>query len=379
MSAASEHETIDTVVIGGGQAGLATGYHLTRRGLACVILEARGRVGDVWRERWDSLRLFTPARYDGLPGMRFPAPPHRFPGKDAMADFLEAYAARFDLPVRTGVRVERVTPRDGGFRVETSSGVVRARQVIVAMANFQRPYVPEFARQLNPGIRQLHSQAYRNPEQLREGSVLIVGAGNSGAEIALDVVQGHRTWVSGRPVGEIPFDIRTPLARRLLVPIVLRGLFHRLLTVDTPVGRRARPKLVGEAAALVRTRERDLAAAGIVRVPRAAGVEDGKPVLADGRVLDAANVIWCTGFRAGFDWIDVPLPDETALTHRRGPDTGVPGLYFVGLHFLYAYSSAMVQGAGRDAERVARAVLARSKAPSPAAVEAPAPGRPGAG
>jgi len=370
MTFARKHETIDTVVIGAGQAGLATGYHLARRGQAFVILEANESIGDTWRRRWDSLRLFTPARYDGLPGMRFPAPAHHYPSKDEMADFLEAYANRFALPVRTGVRVERVAPANGGLRVETTGGAIEARQVVVAMANFQRPRVPSFADELDPEIRQLHAREYRNPGQLREGGVLVVGAGNSGAEIAIDVAPRHRAWLSGRPTGEIPFDIDTRAARRVLIPLVVRALFHHVLTVDTPIGRKARPGFVGRGGPLVRTSDRDLKRAGVQRVPRTTGVQGGKPVLADGRVLDVANVVWCTGYRAGFEWIDAPLPDEHLLTHRHGPDTGVPGLYFVGLHFLYAASSAMVQGAGRDADRVARAVARRpGRGPGSGAVE----------
>ncbi len=374
MTFTRKHETIDTVVIGAGQAGLATGYHLARRGLEFVILEANERVGDSWRRRWDSLRLFTPARYDGLPGMRFPAPAHHYPTKDEMAEFLEAYARHFALPVRTGVRVERVAPSAAGLRVQTTEGVIDARQVVVAMANFQRPSAPPFAADLDPGIRQLHSRDYRNPDQLREGDVLVVGAGNSGAEIALDVASGHRTWLSGRPTGQIPFDIDTVAARRVLIPLVVRALFHHLLTVETPIGRKARPGFVGKGGPLVRSSGRDLKRAGVQRVPRTIGVRDGRPVVADGRVLDVANVVWCTGYRAGFDWIEAPLPDEHALTHRHGPETGVPGLYFVGLHFLYAASSAMVQGAGRDAERVVRAVAARAAARGPGQPSVPPAG-----
>jgi len=367
-----DHESIDTVVVGAGQAGLATGYHLARRGLAFAILEANDRVGDSWRRRWDSLRLFTPARYDGLPGMRFPAPAHHYPSKDEMGDFLERYARRFDLPVRTGVRVERVAPSGDGLRVETSAGVIDARQVVVAMANFQRPKVPEFAADLDAGVVQLHSAAYRSPGQLREGGVLVVGAGNSGAEIAMDVLPGHPTWLSGRSTGQIPFDIETSLARRLLMPLVLRVLFHHVLTLATPIGRKARPGFVGKGGPLIRTKERDLLRAGVRRVPATVGVRGGRPVLADGTSLDVTNVIWCTGYRSGFEWIDAPIPDEHDLTHLHGPGTAVPGLYFVGPHFLYAASSAMVQGAGRDAGRVARAIAARAASRAPRRARTPA-------
>ncbi|HEY7235932.1 MAG TPA: FAD-dependent oxidoreductase, partial [Gemmatimonadaceae bacterium] len=174
----------EVVVIGAGQAGLSVGYQLKQRGVPFVILDANERVGDVWRNRWDSLRLFSPAWFDGLPGMPFPAAKTYFPTKDEMADFLAAYAKRFMLPVETGVRVDRLTRSDSGFVVRAGTRQIEARQVVVAMSNFQTPKLPAFASQLDPRIRQLHSVEYRNPGQLRDGDVLIVGAGNSGAEIA---------------------------------------------------------------------------------------------------------------------------------------------------------------------------------------------------
>src|SRR5688500_7131664 len=200
-------ETFDVVVVGGAQAGLSVGHYLRNQGLRFVILDAEDRIGDVWRKRWDSLKLFTPAKLDGLDGMPFPAPADAFPTKDEMADYLEAYAARFALPVRTGVRVERASQTEAGFLVETNRGRLLARQLVVAMASYQGPRVPAFASELDPDIVQIHSSAYRNPSQLREGGVLLVGAGNSGAEIAVEVARSHPTWVSGRAVGEVPFDV----------------------------------------------------------------------------------------------------------------------------------------------------------------------------
>src|SRR5687768_2894792 len=176
----------DVIVIGGGQAGLAMGYQLAQRGISFVILEAHERVGDSWRQRWDSLRLFTPARFDSLAGMPFPAPDFSFPTKDEMAAYLESYAQKFRLPVRTGTRVTRLTRNGDGFVLTTNQGTLQAKQVVVAMSTFQQSRVPAFATQLSPDITQLTSFAYRNPAQLREGAVLVAGAGNSGAEIALD-------------------------------------------------------------------------------------------------------------------------------------------------------------------------------------------------
>jgi len=362
MGTERQVERVNTIVIGGGQAGLSTGYHLQRMGVPFVILDACDRVGDVWRQRWDSLRLFTPARYAGLDGMPFPAPPHSFPTKDEMADFLESYARTFSLPVRSGVRVDRLSRQGTGFLVVAGDRRFEADSVVVAMSHYQRPRVPPFAAQLEPGIVQLQSSEYRSPGQLKPGGVLVVGAGNSGAEIAIELAASHETWLAGRDTGHVPFRIDGFAARVLLVRLVLRVLFHRILTVATPIGRALRPKVLHVGGPLIRVKPADFSSARIERVSRVAGVRNGRPVLEDGRVLDVANVIWCTGFHPGFSWIDLPVfgPDGEPQ-HERGVVPGQPGLYFVGLHFLYAFSSTMIHGVGRDAARLAGAVAARAR------------------
>jgi putative flavoprotein involved in K+ transport len=356
-----ERERYDVVVIGGGQAGLSVGYYLAQRNQRFVILDASARVGDSWRKRWDSLRLFTPRLYDGLAGMAFPGPDFSFPTKDEMADYLEAYAEHFRLPVRSGVEVEKLSKQDGRYLVKTKDRVFEADHVVVAMSSYQRPRVPAFARELRPDIVQLHSADYRNPAQLRPGSVLIAGAGNSGSEIALELTAaGHQIWMSGRDTGEIPFRIEGLMARLLLCRLVLRVLFHRLLSVSTAFGRRMRPKFLGKGGPLIRVKARDLAGAGVERTPRVGGVRDGLPVLEDGRVLEAANVVWCTGFSPGFSWIDLPIFDQHGEPkHESGVVESMPGLYFVGLHFLHAVSSTMIHGVARDAQRIAAAISAR--------------------
>lgn len=353
----SSPERIQTVVIGAGQSGLSTGYFLSRHGLPHVILEARQRVGDQWRQRWDSLRLFTPARYDGLAGMPFPAPPHYFPTKDEMADYLEAYASRFKLPVRTGVRVERVTRPDGRYLVSAGEQSFEAEHVVIAMATFQRPRVPAFAGELRTGIVQLHSSEYRNLGQLAPGSVLVVGAGNSGSEIAMEAARaGRKVWLAGRDVGHVPVRIEGPLGR-VVLPFVFRVLFHRVLTVDTPIGRRARPKAVSRGGPLIRVKPKDMLALGIRRVGRVTGVRDGLPMLEGGEVLEPANVVWCTGFHPGLSWVELPVFGSNGEpVQERGVAVGEPGLYFVGLHFLYALSSTMIHGVERDARRVAEVI-----------------------
>jgi len=200
---------------------------------------------------------------------------------------------------------------------------------------------------------------YRKPAQLRDGGVLIEGAGNSGAEIALDLARQHEVWLAGRDTGHVPFRIDGFAARWLLTRLVLRVAFHRVLTVRTPIGRKVRPKIPSQGGALIRVRPAQLEAAAIHRTPRMIGVRDGLPLLDDGRSLDVANVVWCTGFNAGFDWIDLPIFDPKAVgygepEHEAGVVPEAPGLYFVGLHFLYAFSSTMIHGVSRDAKRIAR-------------------------
>ena len=363
MRGSYEPERVETIIIGAGQAGLSVGYHLARRGRQFLILEANERVGDSWRMRWDSLRLFTPARYDSLDGMPFPSAPDYFPTKDEMGDYFASYASHFRLPVRTGQTVTSLT-RDGDrYLVVTDAGRYEARHVVVAMATFQRPRLPEFATDLDPSIVQFHSSEYRNLTQLQPGGVLIVGAGNSGAELALETVRGgHATWVSGRDVGRIPFRFGG-LPRAVLTRVMLRFVFHRVMTIDTPIGRRVRPKMLAHATApLIRATPDVLAEAGVQRVARTAGAKAGKPLLENGRVLDVANVIWSTGFEPGFSWIELPVFDDSGEPrHDRGVVRYEPGLYFVGLHFLYAMSSTMIHGVGRDANHVADVIAGRTR------------------
>lgn len=349
-------ERIETVVVGGGQAGLATGYYLQARDRDFVILDAGDRVGDPWRARWDSLRAHTPARFDGLPGMDFPAPPFSHPTKDEVADYLEAYADRFELPVELGVRVEELTRNGTGFLVSAGERQYVADNVVVAMASYQVPTVPDFADELDDDLVQLHTADYRHPDQLVDGDVLVVGAGNSGAEIAMDVAPDHETWLSGPDIGHVPFRIDSWFGRHLGAPFVLRVLFHRVLSTSSPVGRRVRPKLLHRGAPVVRVKPSDLAEAGVERVPRTTGVRDGRPVVGDDRAFDVENVIWCTGFRPDFSWIDVPVfdgqPHPKEPVHERGVVPDAPGLYFVGLFFLHALSSSLLTGVDRDARYV---------------------------
>ena len=361
-------EQIEAVVIGAGQAGLAVGYHLAKRSREFAILDGDDRIGDSWRTRWDSLRLFTPARYNGLPGWRYPAASWSFPTKDEMADYLEAYAACFELPVRTGVKVERLSREGYRFVVSAGRHRIEADRVVVATGAHRTPHVPAFAAELDPGIVQLHSSEYHGPSQLREGGVLVVGAGNSGAEIAFELARTRTTTLAGRAVPEIPVRHGSPGAR-LFLPVI-RFLGHRVLTVRTPIGRKVGPRLASGATPLIRVKAEHLAAAGVERAPRVVAARNGVPVLEDGRVLDVENVVWCTGFRQDFSWIDLPAFDENGRpVHERGIVRSVPGLYFVGLLFLYSVTSDILPGVGRDARRLA-AHVARLPAASHGAGEA---------
>jgi len=341
------------MVVGGGQAGLAVGHHLAKRQRSFVIVDANERIGHSWRQRWDTLRVFTPARYSGLPGWPFPAAAGSYPSKDEVADYLEAYAARFRLPVRTGIRIDRLAREDGVYVLTSGPDRFTADTVVVATGGYDAPRIPAFAADLDPGIVQLHSSQYRNQSQLGDGSVLVVGAGNSGAEIALESSAGHQTWLSGRDTGQEPFR-PGGAADRLFVPAFWFLLSH-VLTLRTPIGRKARSRLSNRGLPLARVRRTDLNRAGVTRVPRVVGARDGWPVLADGEIVKPANVVWCTGFVEDFRWIDLPILDQDGkLRHDRGIVDSQPGLYFVGLFFLYAASSTLIGGVGPDAEHIAQ-------------------------
>jgi putative flavoprotein involved in K+ transport len=359
---ADSPQSLPTVIIGGSQAGLVMGYRLQEAGEQFVILDAQPRIGDSWRNRWDSLRLFTPPKYSSLPG--WPIQLSSFPTHTEMADYLEAYARHFDLPVRSGVRVNGLSRNGDTFQLETSAGELLTNRVVIATGGYQIPMVPDFAADLAPGIRQLHSSDYCNPDQL-DGTVLVVGAGNSGAEIALEAARsGHPTWLGGRHPGQVPFRIETRLAK-VLLPLVM-FMFRRVLTLDTPMGRKMRTKVLGHGKPLVRTKLSDLEDAGVQRVGRIAGVRDGLPATADGEVLEPQTIVWCTGFRPDYGWIDLPVTDDHGqLIADRGVSPEA-GLYFLGLEFQYAVASATIQGLDQDARYLMRA-MAKQRSTHPVA------------
>jgi putative flavoprotein involved in K+ transport len=356
-------EYVETVIVGAGQAGLSTAYHLQRRGHEFVIIDSNARVGDNWRQQWDSLRLYTPAKYDGLPGLPFPGKRWTFPGKEDVADYLESYAAHWQLPIRLGTRVRNLAADGDGYVVTTSTGTIRCANVVIATGTFGRtPRVPDFADQLRPSILQLHSSEYRRPGQLNDGPVLVVGASHSGADVAYEVAESHEVILCGRDCGNIPFRPESIRARIIFPPMFF--VWRHVLTRRTPIGRKLMTEIRSHGAPMLRVKSADLAARNVRReIHRMTGVQDGLPHLADGTVVDLANVIWCTGFRQTFDWIDLPIVrDDGWPDEHRGVVPGAPGLYFCGLAFQYAFSSMVLVGVGRDAEHVARQVVARTGA-----------------
>jgi putative flavoprotein involved in K+ transport len=361
-------ERLQAVIIGGGQAGLATAYERKRRGLEnLAVLERDERLGDQWRRRWDSLRLFTPARYDALPGSTFPAAPESFPTKDQMADYLGGYAMDNSLPVRTGVRVLSLKRTVDAYQIETTSGSLEAGHVVVA-TGYDRPKVPPFAAEIDPTIRQLHAAEYRNASQLA-GDVLVVAAGTSGVEIAVEAAQaGHRTTLAGRSTGAVP-PIFYAFGGKLFWFYA-----NQVASVRTPIGRRMKPLILTHGAPLIRLKMTDATGAGVQRAGRIEAVRDGVPVFADGQRTRPETIVWCTGFTRDYSWIEMPIVGADGYPrHDGGVVGGQPGLYFVGLPYQTRLASGLVGGVGRDAMAVADVIAGRldlARRPAPAELAA---------
>jgi putative flavoprotein involved in K+ transport len=346
----------ETIVIGAGQAGLAAGYFLNRAGLRFKLLDACEEIGASWRNRWDGLRLFTPARYNALPGLKFPGPRYALPGKDDVADYLALYAREFHLPVTRGTAVSTLH-RDGErFVATTSEGrSFTSAAVIVATGANQQPHLPVFAPQMAPHIVQMHSSAYRRPDQLPQGKVLVVGAGNSGVQIALELAAAGRDVVlSGRDTGSIP--------RRLLGRDVYDWLWPTIMrpSVESPVGRRLMGGRLFSGDPLVGMPARMIDRPGLARVGRTVSADSGLPLLECGRVVPGlAAIVWCTGFRPDYGWIELPaLGLDGYPAHRRGIAREVPGLGFLGMRFQHRMGSALLGGVGEDAAYLVKRIAA---------------------
>ena len=344
----SNTEHHDMVVVGGGQAGLAIGYHLAQQGVDFAILEAASEPAAAWRERWDSLRLFTPARYDSLPGLDFPGDPDRYPTRDEVVTYLVDYARHFDLPVELNSRVNTIRRVDDGYVVELDDHTYTAQQVVVATGPFQVPFVPPVAEQLGEGVVQMHSTTYRSPQSVPEGRVLVVGGGNTGFQIAEELSASREVHLS---IG----SRQTPLPQRILG----RDLFWYLegtglirKTTESRIGRRmsGRDTLIGSTPRRLRRRH------GVELHGRAVSATGSSVRFADDSQLDVASVIWATGFRTDHSWIDAPVFDQAGrLEHKRGV-TASPGLYFVGLSWQHTRGSALLGWVKDDAEYIAQQI-----------------------
>lgn len=339
-------EPLDVIIIGAGQAGLALGHYLSRRGANFLLLDAAPDVGHSWRSRWDSLRLFSPAQYDSLPGMPFPAPADTHPSKDEVASYLQAYARKFELPVRLNCPVTRLhQDEDGIFAVTTPAGTLRARQVVVATGPFQTPNVPALAGDLDPSVTQLHSAAYRNPGQLPTGGrVLVVGAANSGLQIAAELADHCRVTVA---IGSKPAELPQRVAGRDLFFWLVKIGFCTV-PASSRIGRRLRQR--GEL--VIGTRSSDLRKRGVAFRPRLAGFTGRTARFADDTVATFDAVVWATGYRADYSWLHVPgVVVDGRVRHQAGV-TDVAGLYFLGLPWQTCRGSALLGFVGADAARL---------------------------
>ena len=338
------------MVVGGGQAGLAVGYLLSQQGRHFTILEAAGEPAAAWRERWDSLKLFTSARYNALPGLAFPGDPDRYPRRDEVVEYLIGYARRFGLPVELGSRVRSVSKTNGGYLVGLDDRTYETDQVVVATGPFQVPFIPALAERLDQEILQLHSSDYRSPDAVSAGPVLVVGGGNSGFQIAEELSGTHEVHMSiGSRQKPLPQRV---LGRDLFWCLDATGLIRK--SVESRIGRRlaGRDTLIGPRP---RTRARRY---GLHLHGRAVEAAGSTVSFEDGSRLDVGSVIWATGFRTDHSWIDAPVFDEDGhLIHRRGV-TDSPGLYFVGLTWQYTRGSALLGFVKDDAEHIAREISA---------------------
>lgn len=363
----------DVVVVGGGQAGLAIGYHLARQGRDFAILDAAPQPASAWRNRWDSLELFTLVRFDSLPGLPFPGDPDAYPGRDDVVDYLTGYAREFDLPVELDSRVERISRSEAGYRVELAGRVYEADQVVVATGPFQVPRVPnDLARALHSDVAQMHSSDYRNPAQLPPGPVLVVGGGNTGVQLAAELAKaGHEVHLSiGTRQMPLPKHVFGRDTFRLLDAT---GLMTK--SGDSRIGRRMRSSetLVGAGPRALRRR------LGVTLHGRAATTSALTVGFEDGASVEPSSVIWATGYGVDHSFVDVPeaFDADGRVKHTRGV-THAPGFYFLGLQWLHSRGSALLGWVQHDAAYLAERMAERAPAvaPQPAAARPTHPQNP---
>jgi len=340
----TETKHLHTVIIGGGQAGLATGYFLKRMKKNFIILDENVKIGDSWRKRWDSLKLFTPSQHDSLPGLPFPGPENSFPGKDEVADYLERYTIEFSLPVQLNSKVKNLYSRNNHFEIDTSEKKLFADNVVIATGTNPVPYVPSLASDLSSEIFQIHSSQYRNPWSLPDGDVLVVGAATSGIEIALEISKTHKTFISGKPTFHIPDNVIKYGGK------LYWWFINNIITIKTPIGKKVKGKIIHSGSPLIRVSADDLDRAGISHLPRVVKTDNGFPYFEDNTVIKVSSVIWATGYKPDFSWIEMNITDETGWPKtNRGISSTNKGLYCVGMPFQYGLTSGLIGGVGRDA------------------------------
>jgi putative flavoprotein involved in K+ transport len=350
-AASRTSDDVEVAVIGAGQAGLAMGYFLRRQGRGFVILERADSIGPAWRERWESLTLFTARRYSALPGLAFPGDPDGYPRRDEVIAYLERYAETFDLPIELNSEVKKLEQGDEGrFRVDLDGLTTNADQVVVATGPFQTPHVPKLAEKLAEDVFQTHAVGYRRPDEVPEGTVLVVGGGNTGFQIAKELSATHKVVLS---VGAR----QKPLPQRVLG----RDLFWWLTkariidkTVESRLGRKlsSRDTLIGSSPRELKKRY------GVEVRTRVVDAEGRTARFEADTELEADAVIWATGYRADHSWIKLPIFDgDGRLRHRRGV-TDVPGLYFLGLTWQHTRGSALLGWVKDDAEYIAERIAA---------------------
>jgi putative flavoprotein involved in K+ transport len=339
-----EREHFNTVIIGAGQAGLAAGYFLKKINDDFIILDEENQIGDSWRRRWDSLTLFTPSEHDGLPGFPFPAKHGSMPTKNQMADYLSNYVQKFSLPVSLNSKVIELQKNSDSYEISTSKGKLISDNVIVATGTNPVAYIPAFASKLNKRIVQIHSADYKNPESFPAKNTLVVGAGTSGVEIAIELSKSRPTMISGKGTPHIP-DFAF---RYLGKPYWL--FIHHILTLKTPIGRKAKPKIIDGGAPLISVSMKNVKEAQVEQLPRVKGVKNGFPEIEDGRIISVESIVWATGYKPDFSWIKFNVTGDNGWPQApRGISTENKGLFFMGMVFQFGLTSGLVGGVGRDA------------------------------
>jgi putative flavoprotein involved in K+ transport len=337
-------EKFKTVVIGAGQAGLAAAYYLRKINDDFIVLEEGNQIGNSWRQRWDSLRLFTPSQHDGLPGFPFPAIRDTLPTKDEMANYLSDYANKYSLPVQFDIKVIELYKASDNYEIITSNGKVYADNIIVATGTNPKAYIPAFAKDLDKSIVQIHSSEYKNPPSFPASNTLVVGAGTSGVEIAIELSSSRPTMISGHPTPHIPDFIFRYAGKPYW------WFVHNVLTTNTPIGRKVEQRIISGGAPLISVSLKNAIEARVEHLPRVSGVQNGLPQLEDGRVLSVSSIVWATGYKPDFSWIKLDVTNEHGWPEtERGISKEFRGLYFVGMVFQFGLTSGLVGGVGRDA------------------------------